>query len=290
MSAPATAAPTPATDPALAATAGPRRGRRPRALTAVGVAVLLLAFAAAFFPTLFTSVDPQLAVPADRLQPPSGRHWFGTDQLGRDQFARIVHGARASLGSAAIAVAIALVAGTALGLVAGFLGGVVDAAVMRLLEVVLAIPPLLLALALVSALGFGTVNVAVAVGVVSTAAFARLVRGEVLRIRSMAFVEVARSAGFGRASVLRRHVLPHTLGPVLVLATLEFGTALLAISTLSFLGFGTPPPAPEWGSLVSAGRGFLGTAWWMSAMPGLVIAVVTLTVNQLAHSVEGGRR
>lgn len=267
-----------------------RRRRRPTVPTLIGGAVVVLALSAAVAPWLFTSVDPQLAVPQDRLLPPGPGHWFGTDQIGRDQFARVVHGAGASLGSAAIAVVIALGAGTALGLLSGFLGGIADAVVMRLLEVVLAVPPLLLALAVVAALGFGTVNVAIAVGLVSTAAFARLVRGEALRIRTAAYVEVSRSAGFGSVGVLVRHVLPNCAAPIVVLATLEFGTALLAISTLSFLGFGTPPPAPEWGSLVSAGRGFLGTAWWMSTMPGLVIAVMTLVVNQLAHAVNGGRR
>jgi peptide/nickel transport system permease protein len=285
-------------DPTIAISPGPdgrpRQGPRlwrPRNVgTVLAGSVVLIALTAAFVPGLFTSVDPQLAVPVDRLSPPSAEHWFGTDQIGRDQFSRVVHGARASMGSAAVAVAVALGAGTVLGLIAGFFGGAVDAIVMRVLEVVLAIPPLLLALALVAALGFGTVNVAVAVGVVSTASFARLMRGEVLRIRTAAFVEAARSAGLGPLAVLRRHVLPNARGPVAVLVTLEFGTALLAISTLSFLGFGTPPPAPEWGSLVAAGRGFLGTAWWMSAMPGLVIAVVTLFVNQLAHTAKGGHR
>lgn len=250
--------------------------------------IVLLALTAVFQPALLTSVDPEHAVPADKLQSPSGAHWFGTDQIGRDQFTRVVYGARTSLGSAALAVGVGLVLGATLGLVAGFVGRWVDAALMRVVEVILAIPPLLLALTVVSAIGFGTVNVALAVGVVSAAAFARLMRSEVIRVRDAAFVEAARSAGISSAGVLTRHVLPNSWGPVVVLATLEFGHALLSISTLSFLGFGTPPPAPEWGSLVSAGRGYLASAWWMTAMPGLVIAAVALFVNQLAHIIDGG--
>lgn len=266
----------------------PRRRRRLRLRwgAVLSAAIVVLALVAAVFPSLFTSVGPELAVPSARLLPPSWEHPFGTDQIGRDQYSRVVYGAATSLGSAAIAVAIAVVIGSLIGLLSGFIGGWVDVALMRLVEVVLAIPSLLLALAVVSALGFGTVNVAIAVGVVATAAFARLMRSEVLRVRDASFIEVARSSGIRPLSILFTHVLPNSWGTVLALSTLEFGHALLSISTLSFLGFGTPPPAPEWGSLVSAGRGFLATAWWMSAMPGLVIAVVVLAMNTLGHVLD----
>jgi peptide/nickel transport system permease protein len=264
----------------------PRRRPRVRWRVVLPAVVVALALLAAFFPALFTPVGPELAVPSERLLPPSWAHPFGTDQIGRDLYSRVIYGAAASLGSAAIAVALAVILGSLIGLLSGFLGGWVDAVLMRIVEVILAIPSLLLALAVVSALGFGTVNVAIAVGLVATAAFARLMRSEVLRVRDASFIEAARSGGIRRLRILGTHVLPNSWGTVLALSTLEFGHALLAISTLSFLGFGTPPPAPEWGSLVSAGRGFLATAWWMSAMPGLVIAIVVLAMNSLGHNLD----
>ncbi len=253
----------------------------------ISVLVVAVAILWAVVPGLFTSSDPLVGVPADRLQSPSASHLFGTDQLGRDVYTRVVYGARDSLSAAAIAVAIALVVGSALGLVSGYWRGRVDDVIMRLVDVVLAIPALLLALAVITALGFGTLNVAIAVGVVNIAVFTRLMRSEVLRVRAMAYVEAAQCSGLRPVTVMARHVLPNSWGPVLVLATLEFGTALLIVSALSFLGFGTPPPAPEWGALVSAGRLYITTAWWMIAIPGLVIAVVVLAVNRISRALGG---
>lgn len=248
--------------------------------------VVLLTVLAAIMPWLFTSGDPLTGVPEDALQAPSWAHWFGTDQIGRDLFTRVVYGAAASVSSALIAVAVAAVVGCLVGLAAGYLRGVVDAIAMRLVDVILAIPPMLLALAVVSTLGFGTVNVAIAVGIVSSAAFARLMRSEVLKVRGAVFVEAARSAGVRSVRILGLHVLPNSWGPVAVLSALEFGQALLAVSALSFLGFGTPPPAPEWGSLAATGRSYMGTAWWLITFPGLVIALVVLCVNRLSRAAE----
>ncbi len=261
---------------------------RPGALVALLVVVLVVAWA--LVPTAFTSTDPITGVPADNLQPPSAAHWFGTDHLGRDLFARTVHGTGLSLQAAAVAIAIALGAGSLLGLVAGFVGGRVDDVLMRLTDVLLAIPGLLLSLAVVTVLGFGTLKVAIAVGVASVATFARVMRAEVLRVRGATYVVAARLAGARRASVVVRHVVPNSAGPVLALAAIELGAVVLAVSALSFLGFGATPPTPEWGSLVAEGRNYLATAWWYSTLPGLVIAVVVLSSGRLGRAFERGGR
>ncbi|GGM40671.1 ABC transporter permease [Promicromonospora citrea] len=255
---------------------------RPATLVAaLAVAVVLLW---ALAPGLFTGHDPVTGVPAERLQAPGAAHWFGTDHLGRDLYARTVHGTSLSVRAALLAIAVALVAGSAVGLVAGFTGGPVDEALMRGTDVLLAIPGLLLSLAVVTALGFGTVKVAIAVGVASVATFARVMRTQVLRVRHATYVEAARLAGAGRAAVLLRHVLPNAAGPVLALAAVELGAVILAVSALSFLGYGATPPTPEWGSLVAEGRDYLAVAWWYSTLPGLVVAVFVLAVGVLGRA------
>lgn len=261
--------------------------RKPGLLISVLVVVTVLLWA--FAPTLFTSYDPIDGVPREKMRPPGGAHLFGTDEIGRDLFARVVHAAALSLRATVLAVLVALVAGSVLGLLAGFIGGLVDDGIMRFVDVLLAIPSLLLALALVTALGFGTTNVAIAVGVGSAANFARVMRAEVLRVRTADYVEAAYSSGVRWYGVLGRHVLPHAAGPVLVLATLTFGTAVLEVSALSFLGFGAVPPTPEWGSLVAGGRSYLGSAWWLTTFPGLTVAAVVLATNRISRALDGTR-
>ncbi|MEV6825037.1 ABC transporter permease [Amycolatopsis sp. NPDC051102] len=262
--------------------------RRPGLVLAV--AVLAFVLLAAFVPTLLTGYDPITGVPKERLHGPSLQHLFGTDETGRDVYARVIHGASLSLRATAIAVLVALLAGSALGLLAGFRGGLLDTVIMRFVDVFLAIPPILLSLALVTALGFGTTNVAIAVGIANLASFARVMRAEVLRVRNGVYVEAARAAGVRWSGVLLRHVLPNAAGPVLALATLTLGTAVLEVSALSFLGFGATPPTPEWGSLVAGGRSFLATAWWMTTFPGLAVAAVVLSANRLSRALDGGDR
>nr|WP_245545903.1 ABC transporter permease [Nocardia higoensis] len=259
--------------------------RRPGLVLSVGVVVAVVL--AAIRPTLFTSRDPLLGVPSEIFRPPSAQHWFGTDELGRDLFARIVHGTALSLQATVIAVAVAFLVGGAIGLVAGFVGGWVDDVLMRIADVLLAIPALFLSLALVTALGYGTVKVAVAVGVAGVAGFARVMRAEVLRLRQAVFVEAAWSSGARWFTVLGRHVLPNSIGPVVVLATLDLGTAVLAVSALSFLGFGAEPPQPEWGMLISSGRNYLANAWWISTFAGLMVALVVVATNRIARALDG---
>jgi peptide/nickel transport system permease protein len=256
----------------------------------IPVLIVLLAIGFAVAPGFFASGDPLSGVPADKLQGPSLAHWFGTDNLGRDLYTRFVHGAALSLTATLVAVGIALVAGSIIGLLAGFVGGVVDAVLMRIVDVLLSIPALLLSLALVTALGFGTINVAIAVGVSMVANFARVMRAEVMRVRGAQYVEAAFSSGVQWLGVLRRHVLPNSYAPVVALSAVEFGQAVLAVSALSFLGFGAVPPTPEWGSLVSEGRNFLANAWWMTTLPGLAIVAVVISAHRIGHEIERNNR
>ncbi|WP_241522856.1 MULTISPECIES: ABC transporter permease [unclassified Streptomyces] len=285
----------PVTDHSVREGAGERARRLGRFLLrspglVLSVALVALVVVAAFFPGVFTSQDPLSGVPRDRLQGPGADHLFGTDQLGRDLFARVVHGSALSLQATVVAVAVGLVVGSLIGLLAGYLGGRVDDVLMRAADVLLAIPSLLLSLAVVTALGFGTVKVAIAVGIASVASFARVMRSEVLRVRGAVYVEAARSSGARWFSVLLRHVLPNSAGPVLVYAALDFGAVILQVSALSFLGYGAVPPAPEWGSLVSGGRDYLATAWWLTTLPGLTIAATVLAANRISRALDGEGR
>ncbi|UNX53813.1 ABC transporter permease [Georgenia sp. TF02-10] len=276
--------------PGAGAGAGARSGaaravaRLRRADPTVGLAVLVLAVVAAWalVPGLFTAHDPLVGVPAEKLQPPSAAHPFGTDALGRDLLARVIHGAVHSLTSAVIAVAVGLVVGTALGVLAGSAGRLVDDVLMRVVDVLLAVPALLLSLSVIILLGFGTTNVAIAVGVGSVAAFARLTRAEVVRLRRTDYVEAAFGSGGSYLGVLRRHVLPGAVGAVAALAVLQLGTAILAIATLGFLGYGAPPPTPEWGLLIAEGRNYIATSWWLTTLPGLVLIAVVLAAHRIS--------
>jgi len=256
----------------------------------LAVFVMLLAVLAALFPALFTQANPLEGIAGAQRLAPQTRHWLGTDQLGRDLFARIVYGASHSLSAAVMAVAIGLLAGTALGVLAGATGGKTESIVMRAVDVLLAIPPLLLSLSVLILLGFGTLNAALAVGIASIASFARLARAEVVRIRHSEYIEAAYGSGGRFFSVLWRHILPNALTPVIAYAALQFGQAILALSTLSFLGYGTPPPVPEWGLLIAEGRNYLATAWWLTTFPGVVVVAVVLAANRISQQLSGGRR
>lgn len=241
----------------------------------------------ALFPQLFTSFNPVQGVPAEKLKAPSALHILGTDALGRDLFARLVYGAVHSLTGAFVAVTVGLVVGTALGVFAGSIGGLVEEAIMRLVDVLLAIPGLLLMLSVIILLGFGTVNAAIAVGITSIAAFARLSRSEVVRVRRSEYVEAAFGSGGTFLAVLWRHVLPNSLVSVLAFAALQFGSAILAISTLGFLGYGAPPPTPEWGLLIAEGRKYISTAWWLTTAPGIIVVLTVLSANRISKSLGG---
>ncbi|MFE4197015.1 ABC transporter permease [Paenarthrobacter sp. NPDC056912] len=237
-------------------------------------------------PGLLARHNPISGKARDKLLPPDGEYLLGTDELGRDLLSRMIHGSINSVTGALVAVGVGLVVGTLLGLLAGSLGGIVDAVVMRMVDVLLSIPSLLLSLSIIIILGFGTVNAAIAVGVGSVASFARLSRSEVLRVRRSDFVEAAFGSGGTFFAVLWRHILPNSAGPVLALIALQFGSAILAISTLGFLGYGAPPPTPEWGLLIAEGRNYVATSWWLTTYPGLVVVAVVLSANRISHSIR----
>lgn len=274
------------------ADAPPRRGIRwsvvaSRAGFVVPSAIILIALLWSVLPGVFTAVDP-LETVAPALQPPSAEHWFGTDATGRDLYARVVYGASQSILGALVAVLVGLVVGTAVGLTAGALGGAVDDVLMRVVDVLLAIPALLLSLSVVILLGFGTTSAAVAVGVTSIAVFARLARSRVVSVRVTDYVEAAYGSGGTFFGILWRHILPNSLTPVIALAALQFGSAILQISTLGFLGYGAPPPTPEWGLLIAEGRNYVATAWWLTVLPGVVVVLVVLATNRLSQALRGG--
>lgn len=256
------------------------------------LAVLFVAFVilSGLVPSWFSSYSPSATSPTDKLRGPSTSHLFGTDELGRDLFSRILHGSTLTIKATSGAVLIAVVAGLAIGVIAGFFGGWVDVLLMRIVDVLLAIPILLMALTIVTALGFGLLPMAIAVSVGITPGFARTTRAEVLRVREQAYVEAARTGGASWSRVMLRHVLPNSWGPVAVLTVLDFGAAVLLISALSFLGFGTPPPAAEWGTLISNGRNYLVTSPWLSLLPGLFVGLVVFSLNHIARTLEEAQR
>ncbi len=243
--------------------------------------------------TLVSVVGPLLTVsPITQdieaiLDPPSASHLFGTDELGRDVFARVVYGGRISLQVGVVAVSIALVIGTALGLVAGYWGGSwVDNVIMRAIDALLAFPSLVLAIAITAVLGPNLQNAMLAIGIVNIPSFARLVRGQVLTIRPKEFIEAARTLGANDARVILLHVLPNTLGPIVVLVSLRLAFAVLSEASLSFLGLGAQPPTATWGSMLNAGRNFLEREPWVSFFPGVAIFLTVLGFSVIGDGIR----
>lgn len=277
-----------------AAAAAPRgAGARVRALVGRADVLLSLVVIAGFVvvalvPTLASGQDPLYADPSVSLAAPSAQHWFGTDRLGRDIFARVVHGAGVSLTAAAAAVAISFVSGVLLGVVAAVAGGAVDAVVMRVFDALLSIPGLLLVFAVLAVFGNGVMMIALAIGIGGSVSFGRLMRAEVLRVRASTYVEAATALGVRPFGVVVRHIVPNALTPTISLAALEFGTAMLTIGAMGYLGFGQEPPAPEWGALIADGQRYLRTAWWMSILPGTAFVVVVLAVNRISRVIGAG--
>ncbi|WP_441236157.1 ABC transporter permease [Bradyrhizobium sp. 930_D9_N1_4] len=245
-------------------------------------AVIALVIAWSLVPGRFTSQNPFNGVPAEKLLAPSAGHWFGTDHLGRDLYTRVVYGTASSVQSALIAVVIAAVAGGFIGLLAGFFGGWVDIVFARLVDVLLAIPNFLLAVIVVTAIGFDTTNAAIATGISAVAVFARVMRSEVIKTRQATFVESSFLLGGSRWHVLLRHVLPNASRSILPLAVLQFGLSILVIASLAFLGYGDPPPASDWGLLISIGKDYLKWPWLVYA-PAFVTIATVLSVNRISR-------
>ncbi|WP_248962866.1 ABC transporter permease [Sphaerisporangium perillae] len=269
---------------------------RPRAVPRPGVwaAALFLTVVtvAAIAPGVVAPGTPDAADALAALRGPSPAHLLGTDANGRDVFTRIVFGAAPSLLAGLGATALAVAAGTALGLLAALGGRVLDEVVMRLVEVLLALPTLLLALLVITVAGPGTLNVIFAIALYTAPSYARLVRAQTMVIRHAGYVEAATSLGLTRRRIILRHVLPNAFAPLLVLATIEVGTALVAAASLSYLGLGPQPPAPEWGAMLSAGRDYFSVAWWIAIFPGVAITLTVLSITvvgrHLRRLAEGG--
>jgi len=270
------------------------RARRPGVLArlmanpggAAGVVLVVLVLAGGVLAPWLTPYSPTAISMADALQPPAAAHPFGTDAFGRDVLCRVMYGARFSLQVGIVSRLLALIVGTVLGLLAGYFGGRTDQAVMRLADVTLAYPGLLLLIAVIAAVGPSKVALFVALGIVGWAGVARLVRAQVLSLREREFVVAIRSLGAGDASVIVRHLLPNVLTPIVVIFSMGLGASIMAESSLSFLGLGAQPPQPSWGSMISGGLDYLRVAPWLSIAPGLVVTMTVLGFNLLGDALR----
>lgn len=262
-----------------------RRLRKNRLAVAGGALLALFLLVAAFAPWVAPQ-DPLAQDLYGRLSPPSAKNWFGTDDFGRDVLSRVLHGSRVSLRVGVAAVAVALLAGTAIGLIAGYRGGALDNVLMRLMDLMLAFPSILLAIVVVAVLGPSLNNAMLAVGIVSIPQYARLVRASVLSIREQDYVTAARAIGAGDARIVLVAILPNCIAPLTVQATLGMAGAILDAAGLSFLGLGAQPPTPEWGAMLSGGRDFILSAPWVLTFPGLAILLTVLAFNLLGDGLR----
>ena len=257
----------------------------PRIAVAAGL-LLVLALAALLAPWI-SGHDPIATDPDNNLLAPSRGHLLGTDELGRDMLARVIWGGRVSLPVAFVAVAVGLVVGGAVGLVAGYRGGVTDLLLMRLVDAILAFPALILAIAIVSALGPDLRNAMLAIGIVQVPVYARLTRAQVLSLKHQEFVTAARSIGGGPLRIVFRHLLPNLLNPIIVQVSLSAAFAMLAEATLSFLGLGAQPPTPDWGFMINTGSRYLANGdWWLAVAPGLAICLAVFGFNWLGDALR----
>ncbi|RBY96294.1 ABC transporter permease [Blastococcus sp. TF02-8] len=258
--------------------------RNPTAAVAAAL-LLLIVLVAVFDETLAPTGPNEIDVEA-RLQPPSGQHLFGTDDLGRDILSRVVLGAAVSLRVGLLAVGIALVVGSAIGLLAGYYGRWVDDVLMRFMDMLFAFPAVLLAIAVLAVRGPGSGNTALAIGIVYIPIFARVTRASVLGVREEVYVRASRSVGASDLRILTRHVLPNAAPPIIVQASISLAFAVLAEAALSFLGLGTQPPNPSWGLMLAEGRGYLQIAWWLAFFPGMAIFLTVLCFNLLGDGLR----
>lgn len=255
-------------------------------LAVAGLAVILALFLVALMAPWIAPYDPFAQDLGRRLEPPGARHWFGTDQVGRDLFSRVVYGSRVTLYIVFLVAVIVGPIGLVIGTIAGYAGGKVDAALMRLTDIFLAFPGLVLALAFVAALGPGLVNAVIAIALTHWPGFARLARAETLIVRSSDFIAASRIQGASAARIVLRHVIPMCIPSVIVRMTLSMAGVILTAAGLGFLGLGAQPPSPEWGAMLSSGRRFLIDYWWMTTFPGLAIMVVSLAFNLLGDGLR----
>ena len=257
-------------------------------LAMLGLAILLFMIAIAagadFIADYETEVIGQNM--AERLQGPSAEHWFGTDQFGRDVFARIVHGARISLTMSIIAMTIAVAIGSIIGAIAGYFGGFRDNILMRFMDILLAIPPMLMSISIVAALGQSMSNLLIALSVAYIPVFARVIRSSILSLKDQEFVEASRCCGSNDAHIIAKHIIPNAIGPIIVQATLAMGATILIIASLSFMGLGVKPPASEWGTMLYEARNFMRQAPYLVLFPGGVITLAVISLNLLGDGLR----
>ena len=254
----------------------------------LGLTILVMLALTAIFADVIADYDTKVIAQdiPNRLQGPSMEHWCGTDEFGRDIFARLVHGSRVSLVVGLISVSISLFIGGALGAIAGYYGGRVDNVIMRIMDIFLAVPSILLAMTIVAALGTSLVNVMLAIGVSGVPGYARIVRASVMSIKDQEFVEASRAIGAKSPTTIFREILPNCLAPIIVQATLSVAGAILSTASLSFIGLGVQPPSPEWGAMLSGGRNYLRDALHLTLFPGLAIVITILALNLLGDGLR----
>ncbi|HSJ29156.1 MAG TPA: ABC transporter permease [Acidimicrobiia bacterium] len=255
-------------------------------LAVVGLGILTLLVIVAVFADLIAPATVNEVDIPNRLSPPSSTNLFGTDDLGRDVFSRVIIASRVSLQVGLISVGLAMAVGVPIGLIAGYYGRLTDSILMRMMDVLFSFPAILLAIAILAALGAGITNAMVAIGIVYTPIFARITRGSVLSVKQSVYVTAARSLGASDARIIRSHILPNVLAPIIVQTSLSLAFAILAEAALSFLGLGVQPPDPAWGRMLADGRGFFQTAWWMAVFPGLAILLTVMSFNFLGDGLR----
>jgi len=254
---------------------------RKNPLTLIGGSVLVMFIFLAIFAPLITPYNPEVINMKERLQPPSASHWFGTDEVGRDLLTRVAYGARLSLGMGISVVVIAGLIGTMIGAFAGYVGGRIGQVIMRIMDVILAFPTLVLAMALTAALGPSLFNAMLAIAIVKIPVFVRLARSETLVVREKLYVKAAKTFGLSDMWIITRHIIPNVITPVIIQVTLDLGDAILLIATLGFLGLGAQPPTPEWGSMIHTGWEYFLDQWWYATFPGIAIFLASVSFNLL---------
>ena len=263
------------------------RLRRNR-LAMLGLALMSTILLLAVFADVIADYDTEVIGMnmMERLQTPSAKHWFGTDGYGRDVFARIIHGSRLSLSLSIISMLIAVAVGSMIGAISSYFGGRVDDVLMRLMDMLLAIPPMLMSISIVAALGRSMANLMLALALAYMPVFARVIRSSILSVKDQEFVEAARACGTSDARIILRHIIPNAVGPIIVQATLAMGSSILTISSLSFMGMGIQPPQPEWGTMLYEGRDLIRTSPYLVIFPGAAIAVSVLSLNLLGDGLR----
>ena len=261
---------------------------RKNKLAMLGLAILVVMVALAVCADWIADYDTNVTGMnmAERLQTPSAKHWFGTDSYGRDVFARIIHGSRLSLSLSIFAMLAAVAIGSIIGAIAGYYGGRVDDVLMRLMDILLAIPPMLMSISIVAALGHSMVNLMIALSLAYIPVFARVIRSSILTVKGQEFIEAAKACGTSNARIILRHIIPNAIGPIIVQATLAMGSTILIFSSLSFMGMGIQPPQPEWGTMLYEGRDLIRTSPYLVIFPGIAIALAVLSLNLLGDGLR----